>query len=329
MIHKLEQEAGAWISIQSEREMQAEARRARKVIIKGSCESRSKALYLITRVLAVDPAALDIEPSAAAQHPPPGSRSSSSSSLQGTSSHAPHRPSPSPPRGGYQFGYQSGGGASPSPPTSLRASPGHYSASPGRGAPFCPAPGETFNFLGLAEVNGSIPEDGLLELRTSPAAPAAAAAAQPGPFACAPSHVHVAAPFGTSAHFGATWTPLAALAPASAILGAAALPAGSGLSPRTATAAPTCLPASHATAGSGGGGGSSGGGGGGGGGGARGGGAHDDGVQGDGQGDGHGDGLFDLFSSGLGLAPLATQTQHSLDSMAGAAARGALSNPRT
>ena len=44
MIHKLEQEAGAWISIQSEREMQAEARRARKVIIKGSCEARSKAL---------------------------------------------------------------------------------------------------------------------------------------------------------------------------------------------------------------------------------------------------------------------------------------------
>ena len=118
MIHKLEQEAGAWISIQSEREMQAEARRARKVIIKGSCEARSKALYLITRVLAVDPAALDIEPSAAAQHAPPGSRSSSSSSsLHGASSHVPHRPSPSPPRGGYQFGYQSGGGASPSPPT--------------------------------------------------------------------------------------------------------------------------------------------------------------------------------------------------------------------
>ena len=40
MIHKLEQEAGAWISIQSEREMQAEARRARKVTIKGSCEAR-------------------------------------------------------------------------------------------------------------------------------------------------------------------------------------------------------------------------------------------------------------------------------------------------
>ena len=37
-----------------------------QVTIKGSCEARSRALYLISRVLAVDPAALDIEP-----HPTP------------------------------------------------------------------------------------------------------------------------------------------------------------------------------------------------------------------------------------------------------------------
>ena len=62
LIHKLEQEAGAWISIQSEREMAAEGRRARKVTIKGSPEARSRALYLISRVLAVDPAALERYP---------------------------------------------------------------------------------------------------------------------------------------------------------------------------------------------------------------------------------------------------------------------------
>ena len=175
MIHKLEQEAGAWISIQSEREMAAEGRRARKVTIKGSPEARSRALYLISRVLAVDPAALDID------HQPLGGMPTQQQPQQPLTAHPlpglprqQQQPQQQPFAGG--FGEMPGGGGAEafaaagagasvgvagvgdggwgrfSPPVGCRASPptsagASLRTSPSRGAfPFGPPADSTFSF---------------------------------------------------------------------------------------------------------------------------------------------------------------------------------------